>query len=239
MRGYRRDLMKRVIINVDDFGLDEATNEVIKTLILNQKIKSTTILTKRDKNVCEDAFTFAKANSNVGYGLHLDLDEYFLFDEHGLWGRDEKHIISTYNEIIASQKEKIIADITQQFQTFKEYGVPISHVDGHHHIHLFKEILVILLPIMKQYQVDKMRFVNDFYLTPQHLNEILNLLNENHIKTPDQFIAGVNIHDSELLQTCECMVHVFFGANDYQTEADVLLTETRFEPFKVISYHEL
>ena len=132
--------MKRLIVNCDDFGMDAVTNQAIMELIENNKISSTSILVKRNKEVCHEALIFSKAYSDkISFGLHLDLDEYFKFDELGLWGKDEEHIIDNYVEIFENNKEKIIADIKRQFAIFKEYGLQILHIDGHHHVHLFSK----------------------------------------------------------------------------------------------------
>ncbi|MGL4374149.1 MAG: ChbG/HpnK family deacetylase [Turicibacter sp.] len=234
--------MKKVIVNCDDFGMDNATNQAIMELIQNKRITSTSILIKRDKVACHEALLFAKQYGNLAsFGLHLDLDEYFKFDELGLYGKDETHIIDQYLEIFTTNKQEIMVDIESQFAIFNEYGLQISHVDGHHHIHLFTEILVELLPIMKKYNVNKMRFIADFYLTPKKLAAIKLLLLENSIMVPDKFIDNLTLTgDSTPIDGVnEVMSHVFFGTENGLTHAQKLLTEDCFNGYLMVNYNQI
>lgn len=234
--------MKKLIVNCDDFGMDSITNKAIMELINNNKISSTSILVKRDKEACEEAIIFSKAYSNkISFGLHLDLDEYFKFDELGLWGKDEEHIIDNYVEIFEINKEKIIEGIERQFAMFKKYDLQISHIDGHHHVHLFPKILVELIPIMKKYNVNKMRFIDEFYLTSEKLKFIKSLLLENKIIVPDKFIDNLNMigNDAPIEGANEIMSHVFFGADNGLTQAQKLLREDCFRNYLMVNYNQI
>ncbi|WP_261837125.1 ChbG/HpnK family deacetylase [Vibrio ishigakensis] len=234
--------MKKVIINVDDFGVCEEYNKYVKELIDNDKVSSASILVNRNAQSAQDALLFAQqCKKNVSFGLHLDLSDYFQFDALGLWGRDEEHIIEEYREIIEEKRTDIRLDIEQQFKTFANYNVPISHLDGHHNIHLFPEIRDILLPIMLGYNVLKCRFFDDFYLKSENLEQTQNLYQALGVKTPNNLIFGVPTETNKFLidGVNEVMIHATFGTEQGGTEFDNLMTGQCFNEAELITYYDI
>ena len=92
--------MKKLIINIDDFGYNSNINQAVIDLFAAEKVTSASILVKRNAAGCQQALEFAGTFvEKSSFGLHLDLSGYFRFDVLQFWGRDENHIIENYREI--------------------------------------------------------------------------------------------------------------------------------------------
>ncbi|MCP4134471.1 MAG: ChbG/HpnK family deacetylase [bacterium] len=178
----------KIIINGDDFGLRDTINDSIRILAKKGIMKSATILVKRDRFAFEQAVEYAKELAHsMSIGLHLDLDEFFLFDENGCCGNNEDDIVPGYREIIAEKKEAIRKDIAGQIRVLKETGLRISHLDSHHCIHQFLEILEMVVPLMKENGIGRTRFFPGFYQHHENRDLALRLLRENTIISPARF----------------------------------------------------
>jgi predicted glycoside hydrolase/deacetylase ChbG (UPF0249 family) len=233
---------KRLIINIDDFGIDGDTNRAAFDLITAGKATSASILVKRNETCCKEALGFAsRFEGAASFGLHLDLSSYFRFEELGLWGRDETHIVEDYREIFAENRQTIIDDVRRQFDVLEQNGVHVAHVDGHHHVHLFPEILYELVPIMLDRGIRAMRFMKEFYTTPERRAEIEAYLRDHGIATPDRFIPGIPKDENSLLVdgTNEAMIHACFHTYDGQTEYEKLMNQHCFSDAELISYRDI
>ncbi|MEG0361150.1 MAG: carbohydrate deacetylase [Longicatena sp.] len=135
-------MSKKLIINADDFGFSEAVNHGIIKGYQDGLITSTTIMANMPG--FEHAMKLAAANPGLHCGVHLNLTCYkpilqthkTLVRENGYFRKqgdvDGIDLKEAYEEL-KTQIEKVIAA-----------GVPIDHLDSHHHIHslpFFKEVM--------------------------------------------------------------------------------------------------
>ncbi|MBN1534162.1 MAG: ChbG/HpnK family deacetylase [Spirochaetes bacterium] len=182
----------RIIVNGDDMGLSGSINESIALLMRQGLMSSASILVKRDAEAFRDATAKARALAaelpGVGFGLHLDLDRYFLFDEHGRYGAAEEDIVPWYRDIWSREEEAIVADMERQFATLPGAGIFPDHVDGHHNAHLFPPVLPEVLRLMERYSISGMRFSPSFYRSDATRGEALVLLRRRNVRVPDHFI---------------------------------------------------
>ncbi|HZD55837.1 MAG TPA: ChbG/HpnK family deacetylase, partial [Anaerolineales bacterium] len=58
-------------------------------------------------------------------------------------------------------KEELAREITAQFERFAETGLPLSHVDGHLHMHVHPTIFNLVLPLAAQYGARGLRLPRD------------------------------------------------------------------------------
>lgn len=159
--------MKRLIVNADDFGLHESINDAVE--IAHNK----GILTSASLSVNGDAFehavSIAKKNKNLGIGIHLTLigerpiapvkeipsivdKNGMLFEDHGefcIKVLRKKHLL-----------EHIAIECDAQINKFLQTGLVPTHVDSHRHMHLFPLIFRMLTPILKKYNIKKVRWLN-------------------------------------------------------------------------------
>ena len=178
----------KIIVNGDDFGMRDTINESIVELVEAGIMSSATIMVKRDGGAFNRAVREAKRLSNrASFGLHLDLDEFFLFDETGHFGNDEYDRAENFQEIISVKKEIIRKDIILQIKSLRGCGITISHIDGHHFIHQFLEVLELIVPLLREQSISAMRFHRDFYRTQDNRERAESIIRKNEVRTPGAF----------------------------------------------------
>ncbi len=145
--------VSKLVVNADDFGRSPAINEGI--ILGHQKgiVTSASLMTRREG--LDDAVRLAKMNPALGIGLHLDLDHFFEV-EHGvgrlLGYKDSSLPISA-----------VAAETEQQIQRALATGLPMTHVDGHHHVHLRPELFATVAALTAKYKIPVIRYFRGFY----------------------------------------------------------------------------
>src|SRR5512133_1746249 len=110
--------MKSLIITADDFGISRGINRGIVEAHLSGVVTSTSLMV--DRPACEEAVALARQCPKLSLGLHLELD-----------GIDP---------------EKVPVEIERQQTRFVELvGSAPTHVDTHHDLHRYAEVLSPLL----------------------------------------------------------------------------------------------
>lgn len=162
-------IMKRIVINADDFGKSSSVNEAILYAFQNGIINQTTIMAT-DKYF-DEAVIIAKDNGFVNQiGLHLNLDEgeplteniknvNLFCNTNGLFNRRfRSELIRSFwfdKKIRQICQEEIIA----QMEKYKSIGSSLMHIDSHHHVHFKYSILSLLLPLAKEMGFKTMRLL--------------------------------------------------------------------------------
>jgi len=202
-------------VNADDFGRSSAVNEGI--IVSHQKgiVTSTSLMTDRD--AFAEAVALAKANPKLGIGLHLDLDAFFNV-QHGV-GR-----LLNYKDA-ALPMNAIVQETERQLEKIRATGLPITHVDGHHHVHLRPELFAAVAALTAKYKIPVLRYFRGFYegLYPgANFSWIPDLMQRFGLACTDVFFAGWEAVDSSLpgyrywdpavdFKTAELMVHPGVG----------------------------
>jgi predicted glycoside hydrolase/deacetylase ChbG (UPF0249 family) len=174
---------KQLVVNADDFGRSAAINQGIIEGHQNGIITSASLMTTREG--FDEAVALARKNPKLGIGLHLDLDGFFEV-EHGV-GRlirykDPSLPLTAIAESTEAQLQKILAS-----------GLPIAHVDGHHHSHLRPELFATIAALTAKYKIKVIRYFKGFYegMYPGiSTGWVLDLAQRFGLKTVDTFFAG-------------------------------------------------
>ena len=112
----------------------------------------------------------AKENPSLAVGLHLVAVSGFSVLPH----KEIPHLVNDRgcfldNAVLAGfryffsktvQKE-LAQEITAQFERFGETGLPLSHVDGHLHMHVHPTIFKLVLSLAEQYGAHGLRLPRD------------------------------------------------------------------------------
>jgi predicted glycoside hydrolase/deacetylase ChbG (UPF0249 family) len=165
--------MTSVIINADDLGINQFVNKSIEEFIKSNIISSATILSVG--LAIEDAIGIAKENPNITYGIHLCLDEFSalthseellnhgIVDEFNKFTKDGIYKIRKPTTVL---KNALYDELLAQIQFVLSYGIPISHIDSHHHFHTKKIwILDIISQVAKLSNINKIRLPMSNLLT--------------------------------------------------------------------------
>jgi hopanoid biosynthesis associated protein HpnK len=156
--------MKRLIITGDDFGLSLAVNEAIEESHRKGVLSTASLMVGAKASA--DAMERARRLPTLRVGLHIVLVEGSpvlpprevpdLVDERGLFS---SHLIRAGINFFFRPKvrRQLEAEIRAQFQAFQETGLPMDHVNTHHHIHLHPTVSGILLKVGKEYGLRAIR----------------------------------------------------------------------------------
>jgi len=242
--------MKYLIINADDFGLSSDVNEGIIRAWKAGAITNATIMIKGE--AAGEAIAFARENPDFSVGLHLDLDEIICGDAKGAERFSAARLKKKLGE--PGILEKLEDEIEGQVGLFRETGLPLTHIDGHHHLHALPEIFPLIVEIMKRHGIKTVRLSNSYDLVKyppiewedKFHTDMMNLLKSNGLKFPDYFVSTLSpeglgsLHDG----VTELMVHPGRGEEWREKDLEVItsdkwLDEIKAEDIELISFRNL
>jgi hopanoid biosynthesis associated protein HpnK len=164
----RLDSVRRLIVNADDFGRSHSANEAIIRAHRDGILTSASLMV--NEAGFEEAVSLAKANPQLGVGLHLTLvcGSSTLPPEEIPGLVNEAHQFSN-NAVTAgiryfferSLKDQLQAEIAAQVAKFLATGLTLDHVNGHLNIHLHPTVFSILISNASRWRIRKMRLTND------------------------------------------------------------------------------
>lgn len=167
MKQNRRNL--KIIVNADDFGASKGTNKAIIQGSTSGIINSTSIMINIF-NVDDEDKNFL-SNTNIDLGLHLNLtNEYavsnkedidLLVDKNGKFknGFVKLFLLSLIHPI--KFKKQVKLETRAQIEKYKNLNIKLLHIDGHRHIHAIPSIFSIIKKLSKEYNIDRIRIINE------------------------------------------------------------------------------
>lgn len=160
-----------LIVNGDDFGYSESVNRAII------RAHREGILTSCSLMVGEQAFDhavrLAKENPRLAVGIHLVLalgrpvtppDRIpHLVNARGCfadqaWRAGLKYYFSR------AAREELRVELKAQFERFGSTGLPLSHVDGHLHIHMHPTVFPIVAEFARRFGAPRIRIPREEFL---------------------------------------------------------------------------
>ena len=154
---------RRLIINGDDFGFSSGVNQAIIEAHDRGILTSTSLMVTGE--AFEEAVMLAKARPQLAVGLHLVLacgrsllpssQIPHLVDAQGNFS-DQPEKAGLYYQFSAAAQREIPLEMRAQLEKFCQTGLPLSHVDGHVHVHLQPVVLRHLANLADEF---KIRFV--------------------------------------------------------------------------------
>lgn len=128
--------MKKIILNVDDFGLTKGVNDAVLELSKQGLVKSTTALVN-SPYFAEDIKKTVDYDLDVGIHLTIDLFNAELFhpslcDENNLFHKAKTHSLNR-----SLDSDVIYREWKSQIEKFIQVaGFKPTHIDSHHHAHV-------------------------------------------------------------------------------------------------------
>lgn len=159
--GFTSSFKRRfLVVNGDDFGFSSGVNQAIVTAHQKGVLTSTSLMVTGD--AFEEAVALAKANPNLAVGLHLVVccgrsvlaptQIPHLVDENGYFLENPTKAGLRYQFNPAAVRE-LKLEIRAQLEKFRQTGLPLSHVDGHLHLHAHPVVLRLLAEIASEFGV--------------------------------------------------------------------------------------
>ncbi len=206
-------MKKQLIINADDFGIHPAVNEAVRKAATEGILTSTSLMAGGD--AFDEAVEMARSMPSLGIGIHLTLvggikpvlppsEVPSLTWDNGVFCHD-------YGKLIVRDLEgkislsKVYAEWDAQIQKIMNTGLPVTHMDGHQHMHMWPHFYPIARDLAKKYHISCMRVPDEdvlFGMKDGHIirwaaKNGLSLLSrmhrpdlkKNHIRTNDHFFG--------------------------------------------------
>ncbi len=156
-------IKKNLIINADDFGMSREVNEGIKLGIEAGIITSVSLMVNMP--FFESAMTYLKKHPEISVGLHFNITEGFPIQPRNqttTLTREGGHFFywtfMIFNLFLKKiEIKEIEGELAAQFKILKQYNIPISHIDSHHHIHLYPEIFKVVTQFAEKNKVNALR----------------------------------------------------------------------------------
>ena len=159
-----------IIVNADDFGKSHEVNLGIVEGFKRGMLQRATLMVNMP--FTDEAVQLARENNFFDkVGLHLNLTEGVSLTEnirHILWLCSEKELTSRiipylrrHWKLTCQEQSFIHEEMKAQFDKYVSYGLPLRHVDSHHHVHNEYVIYRMLCDLAAEYEFRSMRIARD------------------------------------------------------------------------------
>ncbi|MDR2878347.1 MAG: carbohydrate deacetylase [Fusobacteriales bacterium] len=141
----------KLIINADDFGRTRGINYGVVEAMKNGVLSSTTIM--MNMPYAEHAVNLAKKEGITSIGVHLTFIEKSL--SLGKTLVDKDGVFKKYPELMKEADiEEIKTEMRVQIDKLINMGIKPTHLDGHHHVHLYSlKMTEAVFAIAKEYNL--------------------------------------------------------------------------------------
>lgn len=176
--------MKQIIVNADDFGLNDHTAEWTIKGFECGALTSATIMAGMPAT--DKAVAYAKAHPQFSFGVH-----FYLVDETPMCNPEEipsmidprtgklwqtrKFIVRNFLGMI--KVEDLKREMRAQYLAIKDAGVSISHVDGHGHNHRLPQSIKALAELKDELGFNKVRRCQDLAVVGGKLGLLSRVIN--------------------------------------------------------------
>ena len=166
----REEAVKRIrlIVNGDDFGLSEPVNEGIIRAFKEGVLTSCSLMVTGD--AFDQAVALARENPRLAVGIHLvtamgrsvlpKREIPSLVDEEGRFS-DNPALAGLKYYFWPSARREIRRELSAQFSKYQSTGLPLSHVDGHLHMHVHPVIFNAAVTLGEKFGAKRMRVVQE------------------------------------------------------------------------------
>ena len=147
-------------------GISTKVNDVIFDLMSRNYITSSTLIANGP--AIDYAVKRIPQYSKCSFGIHLNITQFRpimytpalkdILDENGNF-RNNIYDIS----ISPSLRQAIFLEWRAQIKKIQSYGVKISHIDSHNHVHTIPKLFVVLKRVQKKCGIRKVRITKNLY----------------------------------------------------------------------------
>lgn len=164
--------IKKLIVTADDFGLSVSVNAAVEEAYNNGILTSASLMVSGP--AATDAVGRARNLPGLGVGLHLVLVDgcpvlppEAIPDLVDPGGRFSTRMIRTGVNIFcrSSVQRQVAAEIRAQFEAFRQTGLPLDHVNGHHHFHQHPTVLGVIIDLAREFSVKAVRVPYEPFIT--------------------------------------------------------------------------
>jgi len=160
--------MKQLIINADDFGLSSSVNRAVIRGWREGVLTSASLMVSAP--AFAEAVELARKNPGLQVGLHLTLVQgRSVADHDGFPCLADREGEFPVDPVIAGMRmffvrglhRQIEAEVEGQITRFLATGLPLSHIDGHLHMHMHPTVFAVLCRLMPKYGIETFRLTRE------------------------------------------------------------------------------
>lgn len=218
MANYQKtnDEKNKVIVNADDFGLNERNSKAIAEAFEKGLITDTTMLANGE--YFDKALALAKQKGFFDkIGIHLNITEGVPLTTGILDcprfvtnGRFNKRYDRT-KRLTDAEKTAIFQELDAQVKKLQSAGIQITHADSHHHIHTGIFVAPIAAQVCKKHGINKIRLHRNL----GHISLIKRIVKKKYnnwlrrqgFVTTEYFAYVMDIDGAAVPDNTEIMVH--------------------------------
>ena len=162
-------MINKIIFNADDFGISQGVNQAIEQAHKQGVLNSTSIMITL--KWAEQAVKMAQSMPELNIGLHINLTNQqaaLTHHEIPLLTDDKGHFKNGFVNLAILNllhpkelKRQAKAEIEAQIKLALNSGIKLTHLDSHRHIHMIPAIFKASLELKQQYNIPRMRFINE------------------------------------------------------------------------------
>jgi len=208
-----------VIINADDFGLNEHCSFAIAEAFEKGLITDTTIIANGE--YFDDAVELSRKNHfNDRIGIHFNITEgtpltenikkMSAFTENGRFHGK----INRIKPLSKDEKTAVYEELSAQIIKIENAGLKVTHADSHHHIHTAIFIAPIFMRVCKEHGINKLRLhrnIGSISLFKKLIKKSYNsFLRKKGFVTTKFFGSLEDIKNRAVFENLEVMVHPDF-----------------------------
>lgn len=211
--------MYELIINADDFGLNESCTKAICQAFSEGLITDTTMVANGTA-FAEAVECIQKLRLQNKIGIHFNLTEgkpltraiasMPTFSENGVFHGK----INRVKQLSKAEKSAVYEELSAQIEKLEKAGVEISHADSHHHIHTGIFIASIFAQVCKEHGINKVRLhrnIGSISKIKQIVKKLYNQwLHTEGFKTTEFFGSMEDAERTGVRDRVEIMVHPGF-----------------------------
>jgi len=186
----------QIVINADDFGTSESGNLTTLNLFKQGIVSSSTIIA--NSKYFNMAVDISRDNQQLGIGVHLCIDgpnnignNYkSIIDKSTRQFYDQTHITHKLKRMSANESE-MYKEYCLQIEKVLDHGIHISHIDHHHHLHLYFPALRAMIKAAKKYKIRYIRSQKIILpINKNYLNILYRNIHQLYLKSRHKTIDG-------------------------------------------------
>ena len=209
-----------VIINADDFGLNESCSKAIALTFMRELVTDTTIMANGE--YFDQAVKLAKERGfSDKIGVHLNITEGEPLSEgiktlpdfvtNGLFNKS----FSMERELSETEKDAVYEELSAQVIKIENAGISITHADSHHYIHNAPFIAPIAEKVCKEHDIKKIRLQRNYGNMSDEdrtrARQYYNMIRSKGFITTEFFARLSEAENSDIPDSIEYLVHPDFN----------------------------
>ena len=161
-------MRRSLIVTGDDFGFSRGVNRAILEAHERGILTSASLMVTGE--AFQEAVALARAHPALAVGLHLVV----AGGRSVLRASELPHLVETSGQFVRGSvrlglryqfsraaREELRREIAAQLATFRATGLPLSHVDGHLHMHMHPVVLGMLVELAGEFGIRAIRLPSE------------------------------------------------------------------------------